>query len=293
MMPFAVMKTLGLIADMPGAFIAAASASTVVVFLLLISGRYEHTVERRVLDARSGYLFGTWTWTNLTFAGAWQLALGFAMLGELGAIYLPSTTGGPFLAGAFLRWRLATRTEYLLTAADISVTCFTVELQDRRRASGPPLPFRFEIGDSRILSCPVTARAWRRLSYNYVRFHSFTDFGYARIPGVLTSHGTRTGYFRLNYIPRQAWEMLMKPWEWRPQFPYLVPNGFSSSILISSPFLLLSFSVRERVTRAEIRRVGCGCGPDVHCCGCTETRADGNSDIGTRWFCCLGCLSFA
>jgi hypothetical protein len=33
--------------------------------------------------------------------------------------------------------------------------------------------------------------------------------------------------------------MLWKPWEILSAFPYLKPNGFSSSILWSSPFLLL------------------------------------------------------
>ncbi len=31
-------------------------------------------------------IFGTWSWCNLGFAGAWQIALGFAMLGETAAL---------------------------------------------------------------------------------------------------------------------------------------------------------------------------------------------------------------
>jgi hypothetical protein len=81
------------------------------------------------------------------------------------------------------------------------------------------------------------------LVYNYVRFHSLTDFGYARIPGVLQEPWYNHGIFSGNYIPRQAWEMLLKLWNWKSQFPYLVPDGFSSSILLSSPFLLLAFRV--------------------------------------------------
>jgi len=77
------------------------------------------------------------------------------------------------------------------------------------------------------------------LAYNYVRFHSITDFGYARIPGVLEEPWYNHGIFAVDYIPRQAYEMLLKLWEWKPAFPYLIPNGFSSSILLSSPFLVL------------------------------------------------------
>ncbi|HEV8592016.1 MAG TPA: hypothetical protein VGQ55_07935, partial [Pyrinomonadaceae bacterium] len=39
----------------------------------------------------------------------------------------------------------------------------------------------------------------------------------------------------------QAWEMLVRPWEFRSVFPYVAPNGFSSSILWSTPFLLFAF----------------------------------------------------
>jgi hypothetical protein len=78
------------------------------------------------------------------------------------------------------------------------------------------------------------------LAYNYVRFHSITDFGYARIPGVLDEPWYNHGIFSVAYIPRQAYEMLLKPWDITTTFPYLTPDGFSSSILLSSPFLLLT-----------------------------------------------------
>jgi hypothetical protein len=89
------------------------------------------------------------------------------------------------------------------------------------------------------------------LVYNYVRFDSFTDFGYARIPGVLREPWYNHGIFSYHYIPRQMWEMLWRPWETRSVFPYLVPNPFSSSILWSSPFVLfaLRFGARDRALK--------------------------------------------
>src|SRR3954454_9708515 len=63
-----------------------------------------------------GILFGTFTWANLTFEGAWQLALGFAMLGELGAIYFSAFDRRPLLAGIFFAVAFGNRTECLLTA---------------------------------------------------------------------------------------------------------------------------------------------------------------------------------
>jgi hypothetical protein len=76
MMPFALLKVAGLINDMPGALIAALSASVICVFLFLIGRRYEIDTTRLIVMVL-GVLFGTWMWTNLTMAGAWQLALGF------------------------------------------------------------------------------------------------------------------------------------------------------------------------------------------------------------------------
>jgi hypothetical protein len=89
------------------------------------------------------------------------------------------------------------------------------------------------------------------LVYNYVRFHSFTDFGYARIPGVLDEPWYNHGIFSYRYIPRQIWEMLWRAWETSDRFPYVMPDGFSSSILWSSPFLLFAFrrGARDRALK--------------------------------------------
>ncbi|HEV7699227.1 MAG TPA: hypothetical protein VGO43_03275, partial [Pyrinomonadaceae bacterium] len=54
------------------------------------------------------------------------------------------------------------------------------------------------------------------------------------------------GIFSTYYIPRQAWEMLLKLWNWRSTFPYFVPDGFSSSILLTSPFLVLILRIGSR-----------------------------------------------
>ena len=89
------------------------------------------------------------------------------------------------------------------------------------------------------------------LYYNYIRFDSITDFGYAHIPGVLYEPWYEHGIFSAYYIPRQAYEMLFKPWNYCDLFPYLAPNGFSSSIIWSSPFLLFIFcrGVRDHLVK--------------------------------------------
>jgi len=115
MLPFAFLKLLGIVKEMPAAFISALTTSGICLFLFLISAQYKHTWRKRILLS-TGILFGTWMWTNLAMAGAWHLALGFAMLGELGAIYFTIFNRKPLLAGLFFALAFGNRTEILLTA---------------------------------------------------------------------------------------------------------------------------------------------------------------------------------
>ena len=115
MMPIALFKTLGLIKEMPGALIAALLAGITCFLLLKIASRYDVENKKRILFSLA-ILFGTFTWTNLTFAGAWQLALGFAVVGELGSIYFAVFDRRPLVAGIFFAMAFGNRTEILLTA---------------------------------------------------------------------------------------------------------------------------------------------------------------------------------
>ena len=254
MIPASLLRAAGVIQDMPAALIVAFLAAGIMLLLLKIGSRYDLPADRVVLTAL-GIMFGTWTWTNLTFGGAWQLALGFAMLGELGAIYFTVYDRRPLLAGAFFALGFGNRTEVMLT---VPVLMF---LLARERENGE---------SSATLAGKVPAFHWagnvpafRRIAqfcvvpfvlgvatlfYNYARFGSPLDFGYARIPGVLEEPWYNHGIFSIWYIPRQAWEMLWRPWEFKPTFPYLMPNPFSASILWSSPFLLfaLRFGARDQ-----------------------------------------------
>lgn len=266
MMPFAVLKTIGVTGDMPAAFIAALCGGVICRFLFLIGRRYE--VDRmRLIVMTLGLLFGTWMWTNLTMAGAWQLALGFAMIGELGAIYFSVYDRRPLLAGLFFALAFGNRTEVLLTAPFFFWQLYFRDRESEGRCdagtnqtsgikaniSASPRP---SLSASPILrvaqfcAFPFVLGVLT-LVYNYVRFDSFTDFGYARIPGVLSEPWYNHGIFSYRYIPRQIWEMLLQPWETRAAFPYLVPNPFSSSILWSSPFVLfaLRLGARDRVLK--------------------------------------------
>ena len=260
MVPFALLKTVGLINEMPAALIYALIAGVVCLFLLKIGSKYDVPSSHVVLLS-CGILFGTFMWTNLTFGGAWQIALGFAMVGEIGAIYFTVYDRRPLLAGAFFALAFGNRTEILLTAPVFLIllnrgdaeTQSEAKLEDtgitdRPIDASPPRLSVSAVNFPRLAAFCIVPFILGVLTliYNYVRFHSFTDFGYARIPGVLNEPWYDHGIFSVWYIPRQAWEMLLKLWEMKSTFPYLVPNGFSSSILLSSPFILFAFRFGSR-----------------------------------------------
>jgi hypothetical protein len=246
MMPFALLKVIGLIKTMPAAFIAALSAGLVSLFSLLIAEKYELPCAKRVLIV-SGILFGTWMWTNLTMAGAWQLALGWAMVGELGAIYFTVFNRRPLLAGAFFALAFGNRTEILLTAPVFMylwISDFKSWNSEDKRTDN--LEYQIEAQKAKLASLALFCAfpfvlGVLTLIYNFIRFHSFTDFGYSRIPGVLHEPWYRYGIFSIWYIPQNFREMLYTPWKYISTYPYLVPTGFGGAIWWSSPFIFFLF----------------------------------------------------
>lgn len=276
MLPFAFLRLIGIIKDMPSAFIAALTAGAVSLFLFSISAHYKYSGGKRVLMA-AGILFGTWMWTNLTMAGAWHLALGFAVLGELGAIYFTVYNRRPLVAGIFFALAFGNRTEIILTAPIFMYLLGKSQISNLE-SQFPSLNSKVvNQKDDVKLKKSKTSRADERgekletwdlglgtfkklaafcaapfvlgvltLVYNYVRFRSFTDFGYARIPGVLEEPWYRHGIFSIQYVPLNFLEMLVTPWKRVADFPYLVPTGFGGSILWSSPFVLLTLRFGAR-----------------------------------------------
>jgi hypothetical protein len=181
------------------------------------------TVPKRLMLAL-WLVIGTWFMPNLLFAGAWQLALGFAVLGELGAIYFVLVRPNPWLAGLFLAMAFGNRTEIILTAPILMFWLW------QSRKSWTEL--------AKLCAFPVVLGI-DTLAYNYGRFGRITDFGYAHIPGVLNEPWYQHGIFSLQAIPGNAHEMLTRGYHYVSHFPYVLPTGFGGSILLASPFLLL------------------------------------------------------
>lgn len=243
-LPLAVLKSARLLENFPARFIAALLASYATVFFYLLSGKQEISALRRALLAVFPVL-ATWTWCNLAYAGAWQLALGFAIVGQAGALYFTLIERKPLLAGLFFAIAFGNRTEVLLVAP------IFIYLWIRRDASEPEMSLWNQLTANRreviwFLSIPI-ALGLATLAYNYARFGSIFDFGYMRIPQVANEEFFKHGLFSPYSIPRNAKAMLFEGWTIADRPAYLIPHGFGGSIFISSPFLLLLFRIRKGV----------------------------------------------
>ncbi|MBO0724712.1 MAG: hypothetical protein J2P52_03850, partial [Blastocatellia bacterium] len=103
---------------------------------------------------------------------------------------------------------------------------------------------------ARFVAIPI-ALGLLTLGYNYARFSSIFDFGYARIPGVLDEPWYQRGIFSIHAIPLNAEAMLFETWRRVDRFPYLRPTGFGGSIFLSCPFLIYLFRRGARDSRLK------------------------------------------
>jgi hypothetical protein len=246
LVPVALLQKAALIHNFPGRALAASIAGLCVYFFFQLStleGPAAAGLVRRVLLALFP-IFGTWTWCNLGFGGAWQIALGFALLGQTAALYFTLARPSPFVAGAFFALAFGNRTELLVT-----LPLYLYFLWRHPNESGP-VRFRSrrikrELRENgpmliRFLSLPTTL-ALLTAVYNFARFHSIFDFGYIHIPEVAQEPWYQHGLFSIHAIPWNIYTMLFQGFESIDYFPYIRPNGFGCSIFLASPFLCLLF----------------------------------------------------
>ncbi len=251
MVPIALLQKAGLIHNFPGHVLATLIAGACVYFFFQLAkafgadySKLEGTsLVRRILLALFP-IFGTWSWCNLGFGGAWQIALGLALLGETTALYFILVRPSPFLAGAFFAVAFGNRTELLIT-----LPLYLYFL--RGRSNGTAVNWSRMRGIKqglwgnvpmviRFLSVPA-ALALLTATYNFTRFHSIFDFGYLHIPEVRQEPWYEHGLFSIHAIPWNIYTMLFQGFESISYFPYIQPNGFGCSILLASPFLCLLF----------------------------------------------------
>jgi hypothetical protein len=253
MLPVALLRNTGLIQGFPGRVLAALIAGLCVYFFFQLANAFKGDWNnssptrplalspcRRVLLALFP-IFGTWTWCNLGFGGAWQIALGLAVLGQTAALYFTLVRPSPFVAGAFFTLAFGNRTELLIT---LPVYLYFLWGQPNEKVITWRNLKRGVQENSqmlvRFLSLPVTLGLLTAV-YNFARFHSIFDFGYLHIPEVAQEPWYEHGLFSIQAIPWNIYTMLFQGFESIDYFPYIRPNGFGCSIFLASPFLCLLF----------------------------------------------------
>ena len=251
MVPVALLQKASLIHDLPSRILGALIAGACVYFFFQLakalgpdySSLRPNPLARRILLALFP-VFGTWTWCNLGMGGAWQIALGLALLGETAALYFALVRPSPYIAGAFFALAAGNRTELFIIAP------FYLYLFWRRsneNSAGQSRTTRIKKG-LRVtapmvidfLTLPV-ALALLTAAYNFARFHSIFDFGYFHIPEVRDEPWYEHGLFSLHSIPWNVHKMLFTGFRDNSNFPFLSFDPFGCSILLSSPFLFLLF----------------------------------------------------
>ncbi|MBA2744198.1 MAG: hypothetical protein H0U43_07845 [Chthoniobacterales bacterium] len=241
MLPVAFLKEAKLVDAFPGRAVASVIAATSVYFFFQLSAIADVSLAKRAFFSASP-IFGTWTWCNLGFGGAWQIALGFALLGTVASFYFTLVKPNPWVAGACFALAFGNRTELILiTPFYLYFWAGTPRLRGRNSPGTLRDAFRENWRPTSAFVALPLFLGLCTLGYNYARFGSLLDFGYSRIPGVLQEPWYRHGLFSFHAIPWNAYKMLFEGLVDIPQFPYLRPHGFGASILLTSPLLFLVF----------------------------------------------------
>jgi hypothetical protein len=236
--PVSLLQTCGAITKFPAHALAALIAGLCVYFFFQLSGTLSPSLPRRIVLALFP-IFATWSWCNLGFAGAWQIALGFALLGEVGALHFTLVRPQPIAAGAFFALAFGNRTELLL-AAPVFLWFWLNPRDSSEPAKWLDRWRQRQWSLAQFLIVP-TLLALLTAAYNYARFHSVFDFGYSHIPNVLEEPWYQHGLFSVHAIPWNVHKMLFEGFGDDPEFPYIRFYPFGCSIFLASPFLCLIF----------------------------------------------------
>ena len=251
MVPVALLQKGSLIHNFPARILGALIAGACVYFFFQLTKAFgpdysslkPKPLARRILLALFP-VFATWTWCNLGMGGAWQIALGLALLGETAALYFTLVRPSPFIAGAFFALAVGNRTELLMIAPFYLYLFWrrsneNTANQSRIARMKQALRVNAPMGID-FLTLPV-ALVLLTAAYNFARFHSIFDFGYFHIPEVRDEPWYEHGLFSLHSIPWNVNKMLFEGFRDDPNFPFLSFHPFGCSIILSSPFLFLLF----------------------------------------------------
>ncbi len=233
-------------------------AANVVLMSWLIEGMGASRRFRIVMSLV--FAFGTIVWYSAQAGSSWHFAhvvATFFMLLAIRACQLDARTGliGLFFAAAVLaRLPLALAAPFFIAyLADRTIREETDDptVFGRLGADRPPFwKTRVDLRGFVELGWPLALLALFPLAeyliYDWLRFGSVTQNGYALIPGLLQEDQYRNGFFSILNIPRKLYALFLTMPVQVEEFPWIQSRLLGGlSIVLTSPIMLWSIKARR------------------------------------------------
>ena len=221
----------GLQANQAAACAIAAAVGVCAAWVMLERMR----VSRRVQIAVCAFFgFGTVYWWCAAFGSLWQFA---HVVGAMfGVLALAEWYGArrPLLLGVLFACMALSRFPMALAGIPFVVWL----LLDARKGDGMRAVAQAALGALPFLMLYLT--------YNYGRWHTFSDIGYAMWFHA-DAAGERVGSpFQLKFLPGNLYSYVMLPPPLSMEFPWLRPNPIGVALTFTSPALVLAFLAPAR-----------------------------------------------
>lgn len=206
------------------------------------------------------FAFGTIVWYSAQAGSSWHFAHVVATFFMLLAIRACQLDARPALIGLLFGAAVLSRLPLLL-----AFPFFAAYLVDRagREAVGDGSVFgslgadrpaawrtRFDLRGILELGAPLAAGVAipviGYLAYDYLRFGSPFETGYALIPGLLAEDQYRHGFFSIHSIPHKLYALLLSGPVEIGEFPWIQPRHLGGlSIVLTTPLFLWAIKARR------------------------------------------------
>jgi hypothetical protein len=196
---------------------------------------------RRSLVA--AFAVGSVLWWAAGIGTSWLFAGVNGVFWSLLALWLALDRRWPVVAGLCLGFAAASRLPIGLTLPLYLALYAGVEVRPRLA-----IPDRRKIGAAALFVVGLAVPAILVALYNVARFGSPLDFGYEKIPGVLSEPWYRDGILSLTYIPRHLHTMFLRGFDFVDDFPWFRPNWTGLALTFTTPIYFWLINLRRRET---------------------------------------------
>lgn len=173
------------------------------------------------------FTFGTGFWYHSLNGSSWYLGHVVAVFFLLLALFETYGRGRPLLIGLAIGAATLSRLPVIL-----ATPYFLYELLQEKRES---------LRRTCWLLLGVGLAVGLYGAYNWGRFGSVFETGYAIMPGGHNELWYRYGILNLRYLPRNLYAMLFQAPMLIDRFPFIIPSTFGTALIFTSPAVLLMF----------------------------------------------------